>query len=117
MREVVFERLHPPGSTATATDLADALTVPPGAAARPHLHLNMISTLDGRAAVGGSTRPLGGDADLELLLELRAAADAVLVGTGTIRAEGYARLVGSGERRARRVAAGMAPDPLAVLAS
>ena len=55
---------------------------------------NFVSTLDGRGALNGSTRALGGPADLELLLSLRAAADAVLVGPGTIRAEGYGRLVG-----------------------
>jgi riboflavin biosynthesis pyrimidine reductase len=84
---------------------------------RPFVFANMISTADGRAAVGGSTRPLGGDADLELLLELRALADAVLIGTGTLRAEGYARLVQREARRARRRAAGLAPDPLAVVLS
>ena len=47
----------------------------------------------------------------------RALADAVLIGTGTLRAEGYARLVGSEDRRARREAAGLAPDPVAVLLS
>ena len=52
-----------------------------------------------------------------MLLELRALADAVLIGTGTLRAEGYARLVGSEERRARREAAGLAADPPAVLLS
>jgi riboflavin biosynthesis pyrimidine reductase len=65
---------------------------------RPHVFFNFVTTLDGRAALDGTTRPLGGDADLELLLSLRAAADAVLVGPGTIRAEGYGRLIGP-ERR------------------
>jgi riboflavin-specific deaminase-like protein len=84
---------------------------------RPFVFANMISTADGRAAVGGSTRPLGGDADLELLVQLRALADAVLIGTGTLRAEGYDRLVKREERRARRRAAGLTPDPLAVVLS
>src|SRR3954470_15548063 len=66
---------------------------------RPHVFFNFVTTLDGRAALDGSTRALGGDAALEMLLSLRAAADAVLVGPGTIRAEGYGRLVGR-ERRA-----------------
>ncbi|HYM58731.1 MAG TPA: dihydrofolate reductase family protein, partial [Solirubrobacteraceae bacterium] len=44
-------------------------------------------------------------------------ADAVLVGGATVRAEGYGRLVGSEERRARRRAAGLADDPGAVLVS
>ena len=58
------------------------------------MFFNFVMTLDGRAALDGSTRPLGGPADLEMLLALRAAADAVLIGPGTIRAEGYGRLVG-----------------------
>jgi len=65
---------------------------------RPHTQFNFVSTLDGRGALDGSTRALGGPADLELLLSLRAAADAVLVGPGTIRAEGYGRLVGPDRR-------------------
>ena len=52
-----------------------------------------------------------------MLLELRALADAVLIGTGTLRAEGYARLVRSEERRAARAALGLAADPPAVLLS
>ena len=60
---------------------------------RPHTFFNFVGTLDGRAALDGSTKPLGGPADLEMLLSLRAAADAVLIGPGTVRAEGYARLV------------------------
>ena len=36
-------------------------------------------------------------------------------GTGTVRAEGYDRLVRGDERRARRVAAGLPEDPVAVL--
>ena len=81
------------------------------------MFVNMVSTIDGRAQVRGRTGELGEEADLEMLLELRALADAVLIGTGTLRAEGYARLVGSEERRARREAAGLAADPLAVLLS
>jgi riboflavin-specific deaminase-like protein len=84
---------------------------------RPFVYLNMIATADGRAALDGRTDALGGDADLEQLLELRVLADAVLLGTGTVRAEGYDRLVRSPVRRARRTAAGLADDPLAVVIS
>jgi riboflavin-specific deaminase-like protein len=84
---------------------------------RPFVFVNMVATADGRGALEGSTRQLGTEADLELLLELRAIADAVLIGTATVRAEGYDRLVRSEERRARRVAAGLAEDPVAVLLS
>jgi len=57
------------------------------------------------------------DADTLLLTELRALADAVLIGTGTVRAEGYGRLVRNPERIARRRAAGLAETPPAVLVS
>jgi riboflavin-specific deaminase-like protein len=84
---------------------------------RPFVFVNFIASADGRAAIDGRSEGLGGDADLELLVELRAIADAVLIGTGTLRAEGYDRLVKRAERRERRRAAGLAPDPLAVVLS
>lgn len=84
---------------------------------RPFVFVNMIASADGRAAIDGRSEGLGSDADLQLLLELRAVADAVLIGTGTLRAEGYDRLVRSKERRERRRAAGLAEDPLAVVLS
>jgi riboflavin-specific deaminase-like protein len=84
---------------------------------RPFLYLNMVASADGRASVEGRTVGLGSEADTRLLTELRAIADAVLIGTGTIRAEGYGRLVRNAERVARREAAGMAATPTAVLIS
>jgi riboflavin biosynthesis pyrimidine reductase len=74
---------------------------------RPFVYVAMIATVDGRAALDGRSAALGDEADLEMLLELRAIADAVLIGTGTLRAEGYDRLVRNPERRDRRVAAGL----------
>lgn len=52
----------------------------------------MVTTIDGRAALGGSTRSLGGDADLEMLVALRSWAQALVVGSGTVAAEGYGRI-------------------------
>ena len=59
----------------------------------------MISTVDGRAARDGRSSTIGGEADLQVLLDLRTRADAVLIGTGTLRAEGYDRLVRAEARR------------------
>jgi riboflavin biosynthesis pyrimidine reductase len=84
---------------------------------RPFVYVNFVSSVDGRATVDGRAGALGLPGDLEMLLELRALADAVLIGTGTLRAEGYARLLGSEQRRARREAAGLPGDPLAVIVS
>jgi riboflavin biosynthesis pyrimidine reductase len=96
----VFEPLAPAGPAVSAPDLLARADLHAGATdARPYVFFNFVSTLDGRAALDGSTRPLGGPADLEMLLSLRAVADAVLIGPGTVRAEGYGRLVGM-QRRA-----------------
>jgi riboflavin-specific deaminase-like protein len=86
-------------------------------AGRPFVYLNMISTLDGRSARDGRSSTLGSDADLQRLLDLRTRADAVLIGTGTLRAEGYDRLVRAEARRARRREQGLAEDPHAVTLS
>jgi len=77
----------------------------------------MVATADGRATIDGRSGPIGNEADRELFHELRAQVDAVLVGAGTVRIERYGRLVRDPERRRRREEAGLAPDPLAVIAS
>jgi riboflavin biosynthesis pyrimidine reductase len=56
---------------------------------RPWLAVNMVATADGAIAVGGRSGPLGGPADKLVFHTLRAAADVVLVGAATVRAEGY----------------------------
>ena len=95
----MFERLRPAGEPAGALELLREAALGDRATdERPYVFFNFVSTLDGRAALDGSTRPLGGPADLEMLLSLRAVADAVLIGTGTVRAEGYGRLVGPQRR-------------------
>ena len=55
----------------------------------PAVRVNMISSADGAASVDGRSGGLGGPADREVFHALRAAADVVLVGAGTVRDEGY----------------------------
>ena len=87
---VSFRRLLPPGSPATALELAGELDLravaPPD---RPAVALNMIASLDGRITIAGHARGLANRGDYELFHALRGAADAVLVGAGTVRAESY----------------------------
>jgi riboflavin-specific deaminase-like protein len=117
LRRVPLHPLSPGPACAVHELLAEVRPGERAPAGRPFVFVNMIATADGRAARDGRTEALGGDADLELLLELRAIADAVLIGTGTLRAEGYDRLVRRPERRERRRAAGLAEDPPAVVLS
>ena len=84
---------------------------------RPYLVCNMVSSADGRAALGGKSGGLGNDADRDLFHELRVAADAVMVGSGTLRTERYGRFVRDPARRARREAAGRTPDPIGCVVS
>jgi riboflavin-specific deaminase-like protein len=84
---------------------------------RPYVVLNMVATADGAAAVAHRTAPISSPADRQLFHELRGQVDAVLVGAGTVRTERYGRLVRDPRCRERRVARGLAPDPLAIVVS
>jgi riboflavin-specific deaminase-like protein len=111
-----LRRIHPDSAAASPAAVAAAVReemAPP--AGRPYLALNFASTADGRITVGGRSGPIGNEADRELFHELRAQADAVMAGAGTVGTERYGRLIRDPERRARRADAGLDPDPLAVL--
>jgi len=111
-----YQRLFPsPGEVTAADALATLRARERAPDGRPLVLADMVTSLDGRAAVQGRSRPLGTGADTEMLVELRTLADAVLVGPSTIGAEGYGDLAAREERRARRSAAGLAERPLTVL--
>src|SRR5262249_2927430 len=112
--------LLPPGDPATASEVVAGFDLRARAAAcveRPYVMLNMISTADGRASIGGRTRAIGGPADRELFHGLRAAVDAVMVGAGTLRAERYGRIVPDQRRRRLRREHGLTEEPLACVVS
>lgn len=105
-----------PGAETSAADLVAALGLRDHPGDRPHVVAAMISSLDGRATVEGRSVGLGHPADRALLRGLRAAADAVLVGTATVRAERYANLLDEGQVAARELA-GLAARPVVAMAS
>lgn len=79
---------------------------------RPFVTYKVAATLDGRVVVPGE-RWVSGEASRRLVHELRAASDAVAVGTGTARADSPrldARDVGA-DRQPRRLAFGRGPLP------
>ncbi len=100
-----------PGSLPRAMpdDLLGALTLEdrPGTPERPWVFSNMITSLDGSAAIDGLSSKLGGPSDLALLLGLRAMASALLVGSTNVANEGYRVPDPSPEIAAVRVAAGL----------
>ncbi|MCZ7530449.1 MAG: pyrimidine reductase family protein [Acidimicrobiia bacterium] len=56
---------------------------------RPWVMLNMVTSVDGAVSVEGRSGGLAGDADREVFHALRTFPDVILVGSGTVRAEGY----------------------------
>ena len=113
-----MRRLHPDPSDVTPEEATTGLGLADLAPEeRPYLVLNMIATADGAATLEGRTRALGDDVDREVFHGLRTQVDCVMVGAGTARIERYGRLVRDPERRERRTAAGLAPDPLACVVS
>src|SRR4051794_39675695 len=117
-RMTAFRRIHPEPGTLSAEEAAAAFgpiaSAPPE---RPYLGLNMVATADGKVTIDGRSGPIGNAADRELFHELRGQVDAVMSGAGTVRTERYGRIVRDPERRERRVARGLEPDPIAVIVS
>jgi riboflavin-specific deaminase-like protein len=97
-----------------ASDMRLAELAPPG---RPYLGINMVASLDGKATIDWRTKGLSTDLDRRLFHHLRTQADAVMVGANTMRVERYGRITKSDELREKRVAEGLAPEPLAVIVS
>lgn len=74
--------LHPPGPPASADELLRRLPLSATV-------VNMVASVDGRTVVDGGSTALGGVGDKAMFGALRRAADAVLAGIGTLRAERY----------------------------
>jgi riboflavin biosynthesis pyrimidine reductase len=84
---------------------------------RPYVILNMVSTVDGRASIGGRSGPIGDRADRVLFHALRASVDGVMAGAGTIRVEHYGRIIASEAGREQRLRRGLSEEPLACIVS
>jgi riboflavin-specific deaminase-like protein len=107
-------RLYPlPPREVPAGEIYADLRLPPSGPgrrdpSRPYVIVNMVSSIDGKATVGGRTAGLGDEADRQTMRNLRSKADAVMVGAGTLRSE--------------RISLGLdepadGPQPLAVVAT
>jgi riboflavin-specific deaminase-like protein len=65
----------------------DRIHFPEPPADRPHVYLNMVSSVDGRAQIDGRAAGLGSDTDQAMMQRLRTLADCVFNGAGTVQAD------------------------------
>lgn len=77
------------GETTIGEQLAGYFPGEEATAERPYVAVNFAATLDGRATIGGVSGPIGSETDTAMLAALRTRFDAVMIGAGTMRAEGY----------------------------
>ena len=93
-----MRRLHPPPATITGVRELYRSDRPRHADGRPHVGICMVSSLDGSTVVSGKSGPLSSALDTEVLFTLRELADMIVVGAGTVRAEGYGAPSKAGQR-------------------
>ncbi len=91
------------------------LTFPRAPAGRPYVVVNMVGSLDGKAVIEGDERGLGSPEDKRRMQELRAHADAVMNGAGTLRASGASSRVRDPRLVQFRKARGKREQPLGVI--
>lgn len=77
----------------------------------PRLRINFVSSADGAVTLGGRSGALGGATDQRVMQVLRAMTDVIVVGAGTVRAEGYGGMAPEDEDAAWRRAHGLPGTP------
>ncbi len=82
-----------------------------------HVRANFISSIDGAIELEGRSQTLGGPADRAAFMAMRAVADVVLVGAGTVRAERYGPIKLDDAAKGRRVGRGLEPLPILAVVS
>ena len=84
---------------------------------RPYVIVNMVTSVDGKGVIEGNERGLGSAVDQLLMRELRANADVVISGAGTLRATGTTSRVGDEGLEALRGSRGHSRHPIAAVLS
>jgi riboflavin-specific deaminase-like protein len=76
-----------------------------------HVRANFVMSLDGKVELDGRSSPLSSEADQAAFMAMRAVADVVMVGAGTVRAEHYGPVRLDAAVQARRRVRRQAPVP------
>ncbi|HEU4947388.1 MAG TPA: pyrimidine reductase family protein [Kribbella sp.] len=112
----MIRRLSAAGAALTDAELIQAYQVEDRST--PYLRANMVASIDGAVEVSGLSGALSSPDDQEVFRRLRMLTDVVLVGAGTVRAEGYSGLRLAKARQQWRREHGLPDNPrLAVVTS
>lgn len=79
--------IHDPGNPFSIAEAYDVAR--PRPTGRPWIGVCMVSSIDGTTVVNRRSAGLTNATDTEVLVTLRSLADVIVVGAGTVRAEGY----------------------------
>ena len=109
-----MRRLWPDPEPLDEDALLDAYELDNG---KPTLRVNFVTSLDGAVEEDGHSRGLSSPLDQRLLQLLRVHADAVMVGAGTLRHEGYGAMRLKGDLPVRRQQRGRPEQPTLVAVS
>ena len=117
MANGIISRSWPPPATAALDDdqLAECYAVTERS--RPSVRFNFVSSIDGAATADGLSGGLSGKADKRVFDILRRLCDVVLVGAGTLRAEGYGAMRLDAASVQRRRASGLTDQPVFAIVS
>jgi riboflavin biosynthesis pyrimidine reductase len=112
-----MHRLWPDPDGAELDDAALAALYARPDRSTPHVRVNFVTSVDGAVALDGYSEGLSSKPDKKVFGLLRDDCDALMVGAGTLRHEGYGAIRLGEARQAKRVAAGLAPQPTLVVVS
>lgn len=102
-------RVNPGGEEIDAVELQ--MSYPRGRPDRPWVLGNFVTTVDGAAVVAGGSSAINDDDDKAMFGAMRVAADFIVVGAGTVRAENYGPVDLDEPRRQIRREAGLDEVP------
>lgn len=108
-----MERLYPAPTGESTEDVYAEI----GDRSGPWLAIGMVHSADGAATIDGVSGGLGAEGDRAAFRGLRAACDVILVGAGTVRAEGYGPPRMRPHDIARRTARGQRDRPAIAVVS
>ena len=108
-------RETPGGDAIDPVDLQ--LSFPRRGGDHPWVVGNFVTTIDGAAVVDGGATGINDEDDIAMFAAMRVAADFVLVGAETVKAENYGPITLDERRRRARLDAGLEEFPHLVIAS